>query len=108
MATSGARATARDRPYYTRAWQANSWYSRGDPLRSPMRTNFRVERRLPAPPQDWGKPSTSSPRAWWAVPSYSRVDPCGHLGVGRGPRLLKLVPIGDPLRSPWLLKLTSV
>src|SRR3989440_5174463 len=78
MATSGARATARDRPYYTRAWQANSWYSRGDPLRSPMRTNFRVERRLPAPPQDWGKPSTSSPRAWWADPSYSRVDPCGQ------------------------------
>src|SRR3989440_2792577 len=78
MATSGARATARDRPYYTRAWQANSWYSRGDPLRSPIRTNFRVERRLPAPPQDWGKPSTSSPRAWWADPSYSRVDPCGQ------------------------------
>src|SRR5207253_4897177 len=23
-----------------------------------------------------------------------------NLGVGRGPRLLKLVPIGDPLRSP--------
>src|SRR5438093_839105 len=30
----GARATARDRPYYTRACQADSPYSRGDPLRS--------------------------------------------------------------------------
>ena len=29
------RATARDRPYYTRACQADAWYSRGDPLRSP-------------------------------------------------------------------------
>src|SRR6266516_6540181 len=31
------RATARDRPYYTRASQADSSYSRGDPLRSPLR-----------------------------------------------------------------------
>src|SRR5436309_3457828 len=73
---------------------------KGDPLRSPLRTNFRVERRLPAPPQDWGKPSTSSPRTWRADPSYSRVDPGGQPGVGRGPRLLKLVPIGDPCGRP--------
>src|SRR5437016_5841686 len=43
-----------------------------------MRTNFRDERRLPAPPEDWGKPSTSSPRAWRADASSSRVDPCGQ------------------------------
>ena len=29
-----SRATARDRPYYTRASQTYSWYSRDDPLRS--------------------------------------------------------------------------
>ena len=31
-----SRATARDRPYYTRAWQDDPSYSRGDPLRSPL------------------------------------------------------------------------
>src|SRR5438477_2705875 len=30
------RATARDRPDYTQACQADAWYSRGDPLRSPL------------------------------------------------------------------------
>src|SRR5205807_5273686 len=63
------------------------------PSWSPMRTNFRVEQRLPAPPQDWGKPSTSSPRAWRADPWYSRVDPGGQpWEVG-----LKLVPMGRSL-----------
>jgi len=33
-----SRATARDRPYYTRACQGDSPYSRGDPLRSPWPT----------------------------------------------------------------------
>src|SRR5438270_12272886 len=38
--TKSSRATARDRPYYTRACQADSWYSRGDPLRSPWLLKF--------------------------------------------------------------------
>src|SRR5260370_42083375 len=40
-----------------------------------IRTNLRVACTIP---QDSGKPSPFSPRAWQAGPSYSRVDPCGQ------------------------------
>src|SRR5260370_42327111 len=52
----------------------------------PTRTNFRVEQRLPALPQDWCRLSTvrcAASHVWrGGGVVYSRVDPCGQPGVG--------------------------
>src|SRR2546423_3291695 len=42
-----SRATARDRPYYTRACQTDPLYSRGDPLRSPLPLKLTLMRIAP-------------------------------------------------------------
>ena len=40
-----------------------------------MRTNFRVEQRVARTTPELGQAYI---QAWWADPSYSRVDPCGQ------------------------------
>ena len=58
-----SRATARDRPYYTTDRLGKPVYSRGDPLRSPTRTNLRVAH------------------------TRLQVDPGGQPGAGPFPRI---------------------
>jgi hypothetical protein len=53
-------------------------------LASPMRTNVRVERELPAPSQGWVKPSSYYIRAYQADPSYSIVGLTLAVNLGSG------------------------
>src|SRR5256714_5942258 len=65
-----SRATARDRPYYTRACQGDSSYSRGDLLRSPwplkltlMGITPTMDERNPLPSWHSGRPGRANAAA---------------------------------------------